>query len=131
MVALKDEILQGTKAAMLYREKDRLIWLQDRLVLLASSQWKEYIIQEFHNTPIGGHSGALQTYKRVAANFFWLGIKRDIADYICQCDTFQRNKIDTRIPAGLLQPLPIPKKVWEDISMDFIGLPSSSGNIVI
>ena len=64
--------------------------------------------------------------------FFWVRMKSDIKAFIQQCDTCQCNKYDTKTPAGLLQPLPIPNRVWEDISMDFInGLPHSTGLLVI
>ena len=132
LVAIREAITRGDAAAERFKERDGMLWYQGRLVIPASSQYKLHIIREFHSTPIGGHSGVLRTYKRVAANFFWVGTKRDIQTYIQQCGICQRHKYDTTTPAGLLQPLPIPERICEDISMDFIeGLPNSHGYSVI
>lgn len=48
-------------------------------------------------------------------------MKRDIKDYIMKCQQCQQSKVETLAPAGLPEPLPIPTKVWTDISMNFIG----------
>ena len=53
-------------------------------------------------------------------------------NYVRQCGTCQRSKSENFAPAGLLQPLPIPEGIWEDLSMDFInGLPNSQGKNTI
>lgn len=41
-------------------------------------------------------------------------------EFVKACDIFQKNKYDTTSPAGLLQPLPVPNQIWEELTMDFI-----------
>lgn len=70
---------------------------------------------------MGGHSGFFRTYKQLAAVLFWEGMKRDIQHLVAECEVCQRVKYDALKPASLLQPLPIPKQVCDDVAMDFIG----------
>lgn len=103
-----------------------------RLVIPSSSPWISKLLTEFHNTPTGGHSGFYRTYRRLASQVYWLGMTKAIKQYIRSCDSCQRYKSSTLSPNGLLQPLPIPDQVWDDISLDFItGLPKSKGFDVI
>ena len=44
-----------------------------------------------------------------------------------ECDTFQCHKGETTLLLGLLEPLPIPTRIWTYISMDFIEGPPKSG----
>ncbi|GJW02011.1 putative mitochondrial protein [Tanacetum coccineum] len=51
-----------------------------------------------------------------------------VKKFIRECDVFQRQKADLAAYPGLLQPLPVPKKIWSEISMDFIvGLTKPQG----
>ena len=54
-------------------------------------------------------------------------MKREVAQYVSECDICKRVKASHLRPADLLQPLTIPSEKWEDISMDFIvGLPKTA-----
>jgi len=84
------------------------------------------LISEHHDTPTGGHSGYKKTLQRLKKIAYWKGMKGSVKEYIRQCDPCHRSKYENTFPAGLLQPLPIPEQVWEEILMDFIeGLPRS------
>jgi hypothetical protein len=65
-------------------------------------------------------------------DFYILGDRPLVQDWVRTYDTCQRNKTQALRPAGLLQPLDVPSQVWVDISMDFIeGLPKVGGKSVI
>lgn len=59
-------------------------------------------------------------------------MRTDVKTFVAQCLVCQRTKYETKGPADLLQPLPVPSAIWEDLSLDFItGLPSSHGHVMI
>ena len=59
-------------------------------------------------------------------------MKQDVDNFVKQCNICQHAKHSLQHPMGLLQPLPIPEGVWQNLTMDFIeGLPKSEGCTVI
>ena len=52
--------------------------------------------------------------------YFWPGMKKDMAKYISRCMKCQQVKVEHQHPIGLLQPFPISEWKWEVIFMDFI-----------
>ncbi|TYK23464.1 putative retroelement pol polyprotein [Cucumis melo var. makuwa] len=128
-----EEIEQGEELEVNdYSLRKGLLMYKNRLVILKQSSLIPVILDTFHNSAFGGHSGFLRTYKRIAAELYWEGMKADIKKHCEECLTCQRSKTLALSPAGLLVPLEIPQAIWSDISMDFVeGLPKSSGCEVI
>uniref|UniRef100_A0A803Q2X2 RNA-directed DNA polymerase n=1 Tax=Cannabis sativa TaxID=3483 RepID=A0A803Q2X2_CANSA len=111
-----------------YEVRDGLLYFQHKLVVNKHSHLKRQLLREFHDSPIGGHAGSQQNFLRLSANFFWHGMKQDVYNYVRQCLVCQIIKYSPTTPYGLMQPLEMPKRVWEDLVMDFIvGLPNSNG----
>lgn len=109
----------------------RLLY-KKRLVIPRDSQYVALLLQEYHDGLQGGHSGVLKTLKWIHAHLNWDQMRNDIQKYVAECQICQTQKYSTLCPTGLLQPLPIPNQIWEDLSMDFVeGLPTSQGINVI
>jgi hypothetical protein len=97
---------------------------KNRIYVPSSRELRNLVLKEMHDVPYVGHTGYQKTITAVRSQFFWLGMKKDVDHYIAQCMECQKVKAQHRHPTDLLQPLPIPEKKWEVITMDFItGLP--------
>ncbi|KAC9644520.1 hypothetical protein E3N88_45465 [Mikania micrantha] len=72
-------------------------------------------------------------YKNLKENYWWIGMKKDIAAYVARCLTCSQVKAEHQKPSGMLQQLELPVWKWEMITMDFITkLPRTSrGNDTI
>lgn len=124
---IRNQCLSGHCLDANYQVRHNMLFWNSRLVIPADRQIIELLLQEFHASPLGGHAGISRTKVRLASQFYWPTMNRDIKDFVSQCLICQQAKASTARPAGLLHPLPIPAQIWEDISMDFItGLPNSN-----
>ncbi|RVW60643.1 Transposon Ty3-G Gag-Pol polyprotein [Vitis vinifera] len=86
------------------------------------------LLEEAHCSKFTIHPGGTKMYKDLRQNYWWSGMKRDIAQFVAQCLVCQQVKAEHQRPAGSLQPLAIPEWKWEHITMDFvIGLPRTLG----
>ena len=86
------------------------------------------LIQETHDSRIHVHPGREALYAILARQYFWPGIGDNIRQFVRNCDSCSANKAWRTRRQGFLKPLPIPDRVWSEISMDFItDLPESKG----
>ena len=95
-----------------------------RLCVPSVEVLKREIMEEAHNSAYAMHPGSTKLYRTLKENYWWSGMKKDIAEFVSRCLVCQQVKAEHQHPAGSLQPLPIPEWKWEHITMDFVvGLP--------
>jgi hypothetical protein len=109
------------------QDNKKVLWFEDRLVVPKNRDLKKRILDEAHLSKFSMHAGSTKMYHDLKPLYWWTRMKREIAQYVSECDTCQRIKASHLKSAGALQPLSIPSWKWDDISMDFIvGLPNTS-----
>ncbi|KAI0497464.1 hypothetical protein KFK09_020692 [Dendrobium nobile] len=78
---------------------ERLLY-QGRFVLPRTSIHIPHLLQEFHGNAVGGHSGVLKTYRRLAVELYWKGMHKNVEEMVSRCEVCQRNKYLAMLPGG-------------------------------
>jgi hypothetical protein len=102
----------GGKGPKDFSLQQGLLLRKGRIWIIKDSPFQHQLLTFIHSNPEAGHSGYHKTIQRAKANFYWKGMRQDIKRFVRECSVCQENKHETILPAGLLQPLPIPSRVW-------------------
>jgi hypothetical protein len=101
------QLIQDNKTSDFLDDVQGTLWLGKWICVPNLKHIKELILREAHDSAYSIHPGSTKMNKDLKTQYWWYGMKRDVAEYVAICDTCQRVKVEHQRPAGLLQPLKI------------------------
>jgi len=79
---------------------------------------KEFLLHEAHNNT--GHGGLQKTYSYLTEYYSWVDFYQDIQEFVASCNICQLTKRSIQLLVGLLTPLTVTTKLWDNVSIDFL-----------
>jgi hypothetical protein len=106
---IKENLHQKVEKYKCFRQDGKgVLWLKSRLVIPKNKDLKKKILDEVHLSKFSMHPGSTIMYHDLKSLYWWTRMKREIAQYVSECDTCQRIMASHLKSAGALQPLSIP-----------------------
>ena len=99
--------------------------MKDDRIVVPRSQIRG-IIAQHHDSVLSGHWGYQKTYSVLKRKFVWSGITKDVREFVRTCNKCQLAKSERKKMHGLLEPLTLPERKWQSISMDWVVLPNET-----
>jgi hypothetical protein len=93
---LEDEKIQETKRNIKeekspdFSEDDEgVLRYKGRICVPNIKELKDKILREAHKSAYSIHPRGNKMYHEIKASYWWYGMKRDVAEYVVLCDTYQ------------------------------------------
>jgi hypothetical protein len=75
---------------------DGLLQFQNRVCIPNDKELKQRILDEGHRTRLAIHPGMMKMYQDLKRTYWWMGMKRDVVDYVNRCLQCQQLKLYVR-----------------------------------
>ncbi|TNM90121.1 hypothetical protein fugu_004355 [Takifugu bimaculatus] len=92
---------------------------EEKREVVIEAERKRQIFLDCHFNDIGHHLGQKKTVHRIQRKYYWLGIIRDVVDWIKVCETCQHAERNKNL-ARTVRPLKV-EAPWDIVGIDFIG----------
>jgi hypothetical protein len=100
-------------------EQDRLCY-RDRFWVPDSEPLRTRILQTTHDSYLTGHPGKEGMSAILRRRYFWPNMHTDVKRFVRNCHSCGAHTVWRDRKKGLLRPLPVPERIWSEISMDYI-----------
>ena len=132
----KDPVAQ-TIMKLVKEGKSSRFWLEEGLLMTKGSRvfvpkadgLRRMLMRECHDTLWAGHPGWHRMHALLKEGYYWPQMRDDVMEYTRTCLTCQQDKVERQKTPGLLEPLSIPTRPWESVSLDFITKLPKVGDI--
>ena len=101
---------------------------KNRWLPVVPQVYKEIILRLGHSSPLEGHRGGNTMETKLSKRFYWIGLRKDVRDYIKGCYVCQQVKPDTQKKQGLFSGGEIMEHPFSIVAVDFMGpYPTTAG----
>lgn len=101
--------------------------LKNTIQLLTNITDIQNVLQDFHTNPLSGHQGVNRMTSRIGNQYKWIGMSRDIKDFVRKCPVCQvtKHSIKTKMP---MQITTTSTRPFQRLALDIVGpMPESTG----
>lgn len=92
---------------------------EEKREVVVDPERRRQVFLESHFTEIGNHLGQKKTVHRIQSRYYWLGIVKDVVDWIKTCETCQ-NAEHNKNMARKVRPVKV-ESPWEVLGLDIHG----------
>ncbi len=100
-----------------------LVWIDPHQTprVCVPKRYRGLLLQELHDSPLGGHFGLEKTYASLRRHYIWPFMRHQAQQYVASCDACQKCKASHQRKLGLPQIPEIPLEPWTLVTLDFSG----------
>ena len=99
---------------------DDLLLVNDKIAIPEDDLLRTNVVKMHHDGPVAEHPGRTGTFANVSQHYWWPRMTDSVKLYVRSCLACSYSKTFRQQKQGLLKPLPIPDRYWQDIACDFV-----------
>jgi hypothetical protein len=86
--------IKKEKSSGFSEDYEGVLWYKRMICVPNVKELNDKILREAHESAYSIHPGGNKMYHDLNATYWWYGMKRDVAEYVALCDTYQRVKAE-------------------------------------